>query len=276
MINIMIKPLQIMSQYVKLCGCNLLKPPTKMSALDFDSVTFSKVSSELDDIFESKTLTTLFTPEFKPNRREGHLITTVIDRATDKPVEVNVRLVDSERYILEIKNHNGINSPLGFIDMTFNRKNYDGIFIEKMNTESGNPKYAGLGTRMLQLAIEMSMQIGKGGRVFFDAGHAAASFHYKNGFRPTQDFRPIIQEKLEYLCQVHNPLAAKLNLNDITKVSDGKISVDMAALRYETKIRTAILNRVRSEIAGGVPMELRGVQLEKWKARIATQPILLD
>ena len=114
---------------------------------------------------------------------------------------------------------------------------YNGTYIEEMNAKCGNFKYSGIGTRMHQFAIETSMKRGEKGRVFFKSASDAAVFHYKNGFRPIEMFQQLTQE------------------------------ID---------IKQDILSGRRIYVMGSIDMELRGEQLEKWKARIRTQPILLD
>ncbi len=245
--NIMINSVQIATKYTQLCrssGGNFLRPNPKLPALDFDRVTFTKVAQNFDDIFESKTLRKLFTDEFKPARRVdefGNPITTVIDRKTGKPVEVVIKNRKSGKYIFEIKCPNSQKAfflipknYLGHITMCLT----NGVYIEYMNTQLGNLKYKGIGTRMHQFAIEKSMKLEKGGKVLFEAANDSPVFHYKSGFRP--------------------------------------MDIAEDALTYEQQIKEDILNGKKTQVVGSLFMELRGEQLEKWKARIAKQPILLD
>ena len=275
--NIMINSVKPITEYVQMCrssGGNFLKPNPKLPALDFDRVTFTKVAQSFDDIFESKTLRRLFTDKFKPTRQVdefGNRVTTVIDRKTGKPVEVVIK-DKYDKYEFMANLPNGQEDYLGYIEMHL----YDGVYIEEMNTERGNLKYAGIGTRMHQFAIEMSMKYREKGRVFFESSPDAAVFHYKNGFRPLQIFQPLTQDEIDYRTYQSGFHRVKLKLSDITTITNGKPHIDTNALCYEPKIRLDILNGKRIHVMNTISMELRGEQLEKWKARIATQPILLD
>jgi len=243
----MINPIQIATKYTQLCrssGGVPLKSMPRLPVLSFDCVTFSKIGHNLDDIFESKTLRKLFTDEFKPARRVdefGNPITTVIDKKTGKPVEVVIKNRKSGKYIFEIQCPNSQKAfflipknYLGHITMRLT----NGVYIEYMNTQLGNLKYKGIGTRMHQFAIEKSMKLEKGGKVLFEAADDSPVFHYKSGFRP--------------------------------------MDIAEDALAYEQRIKKDILNGKKTQVVGSLFMELRGEQLEKWKARIRTQPILLD
>ncbi len=245
--NIMINSVKPITEYVQMCrssGGNFLKPIPKFSALKLDCATFSKVANNLDDIFESKTLRKLFTDEFKPSRRVdefGNPITTVIDKKTGKPVEVVIKNGKSGKYIFEIKCPNSQKAfflipknYLGHITMCLT----NGVYIEYMNTQLGDLKYKGIGTRMHQFAIEMSMKLEKGGKVLLEAANDSPVFHYKSGFRP--------------------------------------MDIAEDALTYEQQIKEDILNGKKTRVVGSLFMELCGEQFEKWKARIRTQPILLD
>ncbi len=275
--NIMINSVKPITEYVQMCrssGGNFLKPSLKLSVLNSDCLTFSKLSDDFADIFESKTLRKLFTDEFKPSRRVdefGNPITTVIDRKTGKSVEVSIE-DKYDKYEFMANLPNGQKDYLGYIEMQL----YDGTYIEEMNTKCGNFKYAGIGTRMHQFAIEMSMKRGEKGRVFFKSAPDAAVFHYKNGFRPIEMFQQVTQDEIDYCAYANGFYKAKLKLSDITTIINGKPHIDTNALSYEPKIRLDILSGKRIHVMDTIQMELRGEQLEKWKARIAKQPILSD
>lgn len=242
--------------------------------LTSDCITFSKIGNNLDDIFESATLRKLFTNEFKPLRRVnevGNRVTTVIDKKTGKPVEVVIE-DKPDNYEFMVNLPNGQKDYLGYIEMQL----YDGTYIEEMNTKCGNFKYKGIGTRMHQFAIEMSMKYGEKGRVFFKSTPSAAAFHYKDGFRPIEMFQLLKQEEVDYWVFQSGFREAKLKLSDITTIINGKPHIDTNALCYESQIRQDILSGKRIHVMDTIDMELRGEQLEKWKARIRTQPILLD
>ncbi|MEI8128954.1 MAG: hypothetical protein WCG95_04990 [bacterium] len=244
----MINPIQIATQYAQMCrssGGNFLKPSPKLSILNSDCLTFSKIGHNLDDIFESKTLRRLFTDEFKPTRRVdefGNPITTVIDKKTGKPVEVVINKKSGNRYILTVKNSDGIYESIASLQFSSNQTTFDGhkmTYICSMDATVGNAKYSGAGVRLHQIAIEDSMKNGSGGFVHLYANEKSPIFHYKCGFR--------LRKSVE--------------------------DIDIIAL--ESYIKQCIINGKKVDFSG-FQMDLFGEQLEKWKARIRTQPILLD
>lgn len=244
----MIKPVQIATKYVEIsakCGGDFLSPAPKLSALKLDCATFSKVANNIEDIFESKTLRELFTDKFKPTRQVdefGNSITTVIDRATGKSVEVIINKKRGDRYILTVKNSDGIYESIASLHFSSNKTTFDGhkmTYINCMKATAGNARYSGAGVRLHQIAIEDSMKNESGGFVHLYANKKSPIFHYKCGFR------------------------LRKSVDDI----------DIIAL--ESYIKQCIINGKKVDFRG-FHMDLFGEQLEKWKARIRTQPILLD
>lgn len=254
-----------------------LAPPLTTDIAKFAS----KTNENINDIFESTSLRKLFTNEFKPTRQFdelGNRITTVINKSTGSPVEAIIEEESAGKYALRVKKADGKDDYLGFVQMHSNEEHmygYNGTYIKNMNAEHGNTKYAGAGIRMHQLAIEDSIKNGTGGRVWFDAAWESQAFHYKSGFRPMENLQPIKnQGQLEQLAEIFELNKAKLNINDAIKIKNGEKMIDMNVICNESTVRTAILNGKKSKIA--MDMELRGEQLQKWKDRIAKQPITMN
>ena len=247
--NIMINPVQIATKYAELgarCGGNFLKPATKLSALNFDCAIFTaKANKYAEDIFESKTLRKLFTNEFKPTRRVdefGNRVTTVIDKVTGKSVEVVVKKKGLDRYTFTVETDDDADKVIAAMHIRSNQTTFDGhkmTYICSMNATVGNAKYSGAGVRLHQIAIEDSIKNGSCGFIHLYANAHSPIFHYKCGFR----------------------------------LREGAEDIDIIAL--EAYIKKCIINGEKVNFRG-FHMDLFGEQLEKWKVRIATQPILLD
>ena len=166
-----------------------------------------------------KTVLTLYSNEFNPSRRvaeNGAKITTIIDKKTQKPVEVFVEKIEDEdplceRYYIMLKDKSGdinfgdenykragliyfyLNPDKQMITPKFEKVSTDNITHEQIRSymvADENKDYGGIGIRLHQLRIERMLQE-KFNNVMIVAEGNSFPFHYDMGFRLRPDFRPI-------------------------------------------------------------------------------------
>ena len=163
--------------------------------LEHDTVSFTSNKPTI----KSETLAKLYTPEFAPKRRvneDGYLVTTVIDRKTNKPVEIYVKKVFADDYSEEYDFYEKKNGKYKMVaERTFVIGDSDNsIMPGYMETnEKAREKYAGLGIRCHQIAIERMMQLGFN-NVEITSFPDAYPFHYKCGFRVCDRLRSYFED----------------------------------------------------------------------------------
>ena len=170
-------------------------------------------------LLKSETFSKLFSKEFQPIRKstpEGYPVTTIIEKATGKPVEVYFKKsskstteryaddnplgigekinVPFEEWTMYRKLPNGEEEKLGFINWTIQKdKNKFGFGFMAKETEfhkyytgtlskDFESKYSGIGIRLNQLKIERFLQE-KLAQLEICSSGTAYPFHAKNGFK---------------------------------------------------------------------------------------------
>jgi len=117
------------------------------------------------------------------------------------------------------------------------------VYVDLMEAH-GNGAYHGIGTKLHQIAIERSNELGFGGRVELDAAWNSHGFHYNTGFRPMG--KSFIGNAQETALEIESILAAAKENNHMP---------DTKGL-------------------GGIEMYLPEDQIAAWNQRIAENPIL--
>ena len=237
---------------------------------------------------KSLTLEKLYTPKFMPKRRideNGYPVTTIIDKLTDKPVEITVRPVKrgvQEQYNLELKTGDCNYETLGWRFFEVNKKDKR---IEPGYMESNSFKrFAGIGLREHQIAIERMLQLGLDDVEILSMSDVIP-FHLKSGFTPfaggkTTSYRSreieAIIKKLTTVLKLDSDTVRKLldkykigsSVNSEYNINFSKLKEDIAMYCMEHKI--PIQSYVKLD------MHLSEKSKGDWMKRIDAQPILMD
>lgn len=248
-----------------------------------------KVMEEYGTLFKSKTLETLYQPEY---HYKGMLprTTYIIDKKTGQKKKM---------IITKFKLH-GLQEELDerYTGRTLGLKNL-GYKMFGTRDVAGNPtirygvmrsynnnRYAGTQIRLTQVEVERAMQLHQDSIPLVSLPEALP-FHTMMGFRPIEkntrvrtvaEVKQIIKRLKKSCCM------NKENMTPIVHHKDGEFYVDEnqtvanALLRHFKTLKDKGVERnFHSEIpANNVDMELRGKELEAWKQRAISQPILLN
>ena len=248
-----------------------------------------KVMEEYGTLFKSKTLETLYQPEY---HYKGMLprTTYIIDKKTGQKKKMIITKFKlhglqeelDERYTgrtLGLKNLGY--KMFGTRDVAGNSTIRYGV-MQSYN----NNRYAGTQIRLTQVEVERAMQLHQDSIPLVSLPEALP-FHTMMGFRPVEkntrvrtvaEVKQIIKRLKKSCCM------NKENMTPIVHHKDGEFYVDEnqtvanALLRqFKTLKDKGVDRNFHSEIpANNVDMELRGKELEAWKQRAISQPILLN
>lgn len=134
------------------------------------------------DTFQSESISDLnYRYEFRNTTVVGKSVLT--DKTTGRRIPVAItRNDDSENIevyrIVELNKDFIDTVGAGYIKLVHHN---DHEFIQKMASQEPHKK--GVGSLLHQIAIERSMQLGKEGKVEFEADYDSEPFHYKSGYR---------------------------------------------------------------------------------------------
>ena len=237
---------------------------------------------------KSLTLEKLYTPKFKPKRRideNGYPVTTIIDKLTDKPVEITVRPVKRggmEQYNLEFKTDGYNYETLGWRFFEVNKIDKK-IEPGYMESNSFN-RFAGIGLREHQIAIERMLQLGLNDVEILSMSDVIP-FHLKSGFTPVAGSK-ITSYKSKEIDAIIKKLTVALKLDSDTvrkllnkykigssqnsgyNINFSKLKEDIALYCMDHKL--PIQNYVKLD------MHLSEKSKSDWMKRIEAQPILMD
>lgn len=276
----------------------------KLNDFERKAVAARKVPRSLDEL-EPKMLQKLFSDKYKPTRRfneEGYHVTTVIDRQTQEPVEVFIKLksvapdppihsgsgfltrflkTDSrieEIYRMYVKNPKGKPELIG--DRSFKLDTEKGVIAPGNMQAYGNDRYEGIGTRLHQLAVERMMQ-NDYKAVELCSVSKAFPFHYKSLFRVeshpelNSDFHTIITKfktiNPRLVKEGYKPLSDDELISCLVETSQKGV-FDFSK-SYENILKLMFQKSIPP--IGDTPMILDGKNLEYWKELAKNQPILL-
>lgn len=134
------------------------------------------------DTFQNETVEDLNNRyDFRDTKVVGKSFLT--DKATGRRIPVAITRDDDSKNIevyriVELNKDFIDTMGAGYIKLVHYK---DHEFIQKMASQEPHKK--GVGTLLHQIAIERSMQLGKGGNVKFEADYNSEPFHYKTGYR---------------------------------------------------------------------------------------------
>ncbi len=236
----------------------------------------------------SKTMDKLYTKEFKSLRRvneDGYRVTTVIDKATGKPVEAYVRknpdtvlsdIITRESYDFLIKAPNGEYEQIGKRSFELDRM-LNKITSDWMDSAGSEQRFAGVGLRGHQLAVERMLQE-KFDTVEIIAEAQAFPFHYKSGFRVNPSKKIVSKERIDLLLSEWN-LNTKISKRELKKClvvsKNGDEHYVLHSQTWENLRRLLYLKNNGKYMVGDTPMSLQGKSLTDWIKRAQSQPILL-
>lgn len=247
-----------------------------------------KLMEECETLFKSKTLETLYQPEY---HYKGMLprTTYIIDKKTGqkkKMIITRFRLYGlqeelDERYTgrtLGLKN-------LGY--KRFGTRDVGGKPTLKFGVmcSNANSRYAGTQIRLTQVEVERAMQLNQDSIPLVSLPEALP-FHTMMGFRPVEKNTKVstvaevdqITKRLKYSCCVNEKFVTPiLHYKEGNFYVDENQTVANALLRHFKDLKDRGVERnFSSEFpANNVDMELRGKELEAWKQRAISQPIYL-
>lgn len=268
-----------------------------------DTVEVSLLKENFQGI-SSKTFKKLLSPEFKPKTNldgSGLRITTLIDKKTNKPVNLYIARVEEdvpnmEKYYLMVPDANGeiniknknyrvvgdtyfyIDKEQEMISPKFEGAFIDGELCEKvlsyMNAK-GNKEYGGIGTRMHQLRVERMLQNGLGNVCIVAEGNSFP-FHYSMGYRLPDAKRPI--EDSAKILQEFSSLNQKSPRENskyifLERDNDKKVVINWSAT-LEHFLNDYYKNGGAPLVDFSPNMYLNEASLEQWIEMIKKQPIL--
>lgn len=249
-----------------------------------------EIMAEYGTLFKSKTLEKLYTPEY---HYEGVLprTTYIIDKKTGERKLMFITRSKHKGF------HEGIEEqytgrtyglkPLGeksfeTIDKYGNPKISPGAMISDSNN-----RYAGTQIRLTQIEVERAMQIGQES-IPLHSLPEALPFHTMMGFRPTKTYstevKTVEEIKLELSFLINSSAMIKEeHFIPIVHYEGGKYYFDRNQTSANALLRqlkendeNGIKRNFHSVIpANSVYMDLSGRELEAWKQRALSQPILL-
>lgn len=246
------------------------------------------------DFNPSKIMDKLFTAEFSPKEHindDGYFVTTIIDKKDGKPVEAYIKKVElderdkkdilfqglpREKWEMYVKNGVGKYERVGIrkFGLDYVNSKIDSGYME---SKEGREKYQGIGIRLHQLVVERMLQEGFD-NVEVESTFSAFPFHYKCGFRlsPEGDFyeKPELEVAISRWSKILN-----LSGDEIKK----KIVLEDLGNAYYVDYKE--IENIKKSICilgdGKIPFEnttmvLDKANLDKWKERVLSQPIILD
>ena len=284
------------ARYAKACGKSSIlqtKPvkPLQINGISFapepigDIATFStrSFSSRIKELStagqESTTLKKLFSAEFKPTRRfdeNGYMVTTLIDRKTQKPVEVFVKKIKEGKFEFYKKTTSGYDY-IGKRDYSINREL--GVIEPGFMANSCKEEFAGLGIRGHQLAVEDLMKEGLDS-IYLSSLPKALPFHQKSLFKPLTKMKvkqSVLDDQISDLCET-----LSMSRGEIEKLFSYEKVGDIVIL--DTAKTTNKLNQLAKRLGQKdliidhptmFQLSLEGEALALWKDMVRTQPIMI-
>jgi len=248
-----------------------------------------KLMEEYGTLFKSKTLETLYTPEYQYH---GMLPNTtyIIDKKTgDKKKMMVYRMrFGGENFELSEK-YTG--RTLGFKALgskMFGTKNANGdpeLSYGVMQSYKNN-RYAGTQIRLTQVEVERAIQLEKDSIPLVSVPEALP-FHTMMGFRPVEkntevssveDVDRIMRRIIDSSCIKKEHITPIVHCKDDKFYLDENQTVANALLRHFKDMKDSGVERDFHSVFPGnmVDMELKGKELEAWKQRAISQPIYLS
>lgn len=235
---------------------------------------------------ESETLKKLYSPEFAPKRRtdsKGYAVTTVIDKETNKPVEVYVKRISKTNHLENwgiYKKEGDEYQEIGFRSFGIN-KILGAITPGYMQNGDSEKKYAGIGLRLHQIAVERMMQTGCD-EVNLESLPESFAFHYKAGFRLTPDYLTFTKDSLDsYINFWHQKtgLSEKTLRKDMITMNVGDLicldnkTLEKFMVKAYKKNKKIPFEKGQNQTI--LNMTMSKEWLETWKTMAQLQPILL-
>ena len=257
--------------------------------LNSDCISFQSKTNKNND-FELNTINKLYTDEYyiKPKKNKaGYYRTTVINKKTNKPKIIYIKYIKNnednlcyERYGFYERNVFGKYKQIG--KRSFGIDKNEKLVTSGSMRSDFNDKYAGIGIRGHQLAVERMLQEGFNNVYIFSVPEAFP-FHYKCGFRPINEqlnsperfYNANINEVIKHYAKNWN-VPEYIIKNNIEYEQRGE---DIYVKDYILigKIGEAmLLNNMEVPDEVYVDMKLSDKALEKWEQRAKSQPILLE
>ena len=227
---------------------------------------------------ESETLKKLFSAEFRPQRHfdeNGYMVTTVIDKATQKPVEVFVKKDFGNGYNF-YKKVSGEYKKIGTVDIHIDKEER---FIHISYMEAFCQKeYTGIGIRGHQIAVETAIKEDFDS-INLESMPDALPFHEKCLFQPLEKRKTNIYEFDDY----KNDLAWAYSIPEeqIDKLIKHKRSGRIVTIDLKRSIANInkFLKGIGSKDSVAHPTDgflvLDGKYLALWKEMARSQPITL-
>lgn len=252
-----------------------------------------EIMEECVNLFKSKTLDRLYTADYKysgalPNS------TYIIDKQTGKRklifVSQNKQTFNNEKNsvkeIYTAKTYGLKNLGEKYFSIVADENKKNAIKYGEMQSFA-NDRYSGTQIRLTQLEVERAMQLGID-KIPLYALAKALPFHTMMGFRPVEAFYEVknVPDVTRCMDSVYKfcPQVRKEHFTPIIHSKENKYYFDCnqtvanAVLRQLKEIEDTGIKRnfSRTFEACSVKMELSGTELEMWKQRALSQPILLD
>lgn len=254
--------------------------------LSVDTINFSSKDSVCCSKDTLSTLDKLYSSEFKKRickNEDGYYVTSVINKRTKKimPIYVQKEYINDhfEKYNFYKKSIFNKYKQIGTrtFGIDYDRKVITSGYMESKN----NDKYAGIGLRGHQLAVERMIQLGFKNVEIVSLPNAFA-FHYKSGFRPFVS--PLheperfdnysLSEIIDYYADRYETDKKNIEKYIDYEVLGDKILVNQSKLEGDVAVECLKNNK---HIIGMHPtMTLPKNELEKWVNRAKSQPILLE
>jgi hypothetical protein len=246
-----------------------------------------KVMQETMGLFESRTLKELYTPKYHYTGCFSN-IALIKNKADDKPARLNIAA--------KIRK-DGPNRQTEYYTATNNNsrklgvKSFSLIDLDKKPAiETGamksyrNEKYAGTQIRLTQVEVERAMQ-NDIDNIPLIATSQSLPFHAMMGFKPDEMFKRIesmhdVNSEMRDLKKRFTDVAPKNFVPVIHKVDDQYFfdynqTIAGIVLRHLNERHAQYYADERVFPLAGVNMHLDGKELEAWKQRALSQPILL-
>lgn len=263
--------------------------PAQNFELDILVKRSKEVMSEYGTFFKSKTLEKLYTPEY---HYQGSLpkTTYIIDKKTGKRKLMFITRSKHKGF------HEGTEEQ--YSGWTYGLRSLGEKSFETID-KNGNPKispgamisdanhrYAGTQIRLTQIEVERAMQIGEKS-IPLHALPEALPFHTMMGFRPNTQYsaevKSLADVEKEMFLITGSSILKKEFFTPIVHSKDGKYYFDRnqtvanALIRFFKKEADEGVERNFHAVfpANSVDMNLSGTELEAWKQRALSQPILL-
>lgn len=263
-----------------------VEAPLKLNSLGADTfvqTTTTNFASRIKQLSgsegSSKTLQKLFSPEFAPARHideNGYFVTTLMDKKTQKPVEVFVKKVREGKYEFYKKMSNNEYEFIGSRSFSIDKEL--GVMKPGFMANHSEGMYAGIGIRGHQLAVEEAIREGVD-VIYLSSLPKAMKFHQKCLYRPLPKMKFRQEELEDYVAD----LAEKLSLSEEQVLKMFSINLDNGVQVLDLRKTTEQINKYLKQ--QGITdlidhptmnmFSLEGETLALWKDLVKSQPITL-